>query len=210
MGTSKDAIETPTFVYFDLGRVLLHFDHAIACEQLAEAANTTPQVVREMVFETERQNQYERGEVTTAEFLQFFRTATGTDATDAALLHAAGAIFEPHVEVVALMERVGQRAPLGVLSNTCEAHWDYAWERFEFLRTNFRHYVLSYKVGAMKPSPEIYRAAAAMCDTEPAKLLFIDDLAANADAARDAGWDAIHFVSAPQLNDELSQRGLLD
>lgn len=210
MANRTDApADPPDFIYFDLGRVLLHFDHAIACEQLAAAAGVTPQRVREVVFDSDLQHQYERGEVSTADFLRIFRQATGAAASDQALVYAAGAIFEPHVEVLELLEQVHLRRPLGVLSNTCEAHWHYAWDRFEFLRTRFRHYALSYEVGCMKPSPQIYSAARDLCAADPSRMLFIDDLPANVQGALDAGWDAIHFVAPEQLKRDLSRRGLL-
>ena len=72
---------------------LLHFDHGIACRQLAALASVHPDRVREIVFESDLQHQYERGEVTSAEFLDAFRRATGAESEDASLLHAAGAIF---------------------------------------------------------------------------------------------------------------------
>ena len=35
----------PKFIYFDLGNVLLRFDHELACRQMAAVAGTTPELV---------------------------------------------------------------------------------------------------------------------------------------------------------------------
>ena len=40
----------PQFIYFDLGNVLLHFDHAIACRQIGQLAGIPEQRVRDVLF----------------------------------------------------------------------------------------------------------------------------------------------------------------
>ena len=107
------------FVFFDLGRVLLHFDHAIACRQMAEVAGVAAATVRDIVFDSGLEDQYERGEITTIEFYAAFCRAAEVRPDRDALVHAAAAIFTPYAEVVQLLEPLGQRVPMGILSNTC-------------------------------------------------------------------------------------------
>lgn len=59
---------SPRFCYFDLGRVLLDFDHEVAVQQLAELGDVSVDRVREVVFEASLQSDYERGQISTAEF----------------------------------------------------------------------------------------------------------------------------------------------
>jgi len=42
----------------------------------------------------------------------------------------------------------------------------------------------------------------------PAELVFLDDVAANVQAARDAGWQALQFFDAAQCEVDLEQAGL--
>jgi len=64
-------------------------------------------------------------------------------------------------------------------------------------------------VKLLKPDPRIYLALLERIKRNAQECLFIDDSQANVAAARQLGFDAIHFVSPDQLQKELSSRGLL-
>jgi putative hydrolase of the HAD superfamily len=198
------------FFYFDLGNVLLTFDHGIACRKLAALANTTPALVRMIVFDTDLQWRYERGEITTHEFAEHFCRETGTRADIDQLERACAEIFELHVPIVPLVAQLkaaGHR--LGILSNTCAAHWQYVFDgRYRILRELFEVYALSYELKSMKPEPQIYQAAAAMAGVAPQDIFFTDDRLDNVQGALAAGYDAVPFVSAQQLQRDLHRRGV--
>ena len=111
------------------------------------------------------------------EFCEAFRAATGTTCDSRQLLHAHGAIFQLNVTTLPIVGALrGAQHRLGILSNTCESHWQYCWEgKFVFLRTCFETYVLSYEAGAMKPSAQIYATAAERAGVPPAEIFFVDD-----------------------------------
>ncbi len=73
----------------------------------------------------------------------------------------------------------------------------------------FRAGVFSARVGMIKPEAAIFAHAAEAFGIDPVDTLFIDDVRHNADAARAAGWQALHFENAAQCEAELAQRGLL-
>ena len=47
------------FLYFDLGNVLLYFDHEIGCRQIAEVAGLTAQEVRRVLLDGDLLARYE-------------------------------------------------------------------------------------------------------------------------------------------------------
>jgi FMN phosphatase YigB (HAD superfamily) len=51
--------------------------------------------------------------------------------------------------------------------------------------------VYSHEVGIAKPDPAAYELTARRLGVEPHEVLFLDDVAANVDAARRAGWHAV-------------------
>ncbi|WP_207081764.1 HAD-IA family hydrolase [Nocardioides sp. S5] len=51
--------------------------------------------------------------------------------------------------------------------------------------------VYSHEVGVAKPDPAAYELAARRLGVEPHEVLFLDDVEANVDAARRAGWHAV-------------------
>jgi putative hydrolase of the HAD superfamily len=197
------------FLYFDLGRVLLHFSVDRMCRQMAELAGIEPAAVRSAIFESDLQNRYERGEITGREFHEAFCRATGTQTDWAAMTIAGSAIFELNVSmlpVVSQLRAAGHR--LGILSNTCEGHWEYCLTRFRVLAEDFQVYTLSYQIGAVKPHVEIYREAARLAGVRPEEIFFTDDLEANVHGARAVGFDAVAYTGTWQLTADLRARGV--
>jgi 2-haloacid dehalogenase len=98
--------------------------------------------------------------------------------------------------------------PTYVLSNASAETWPFAVERFPFL-DRFDGVLLSGEVGLAKPDPEIFHGLCRRFDLRPESTLFIDDKAANVDAARRLGFTAHHFRDAGSLRTELVALGLL-
>jgi HAD superfamily hydrolase (TIGR01509 family) len=68
---------------------------------------------------------------------------------------------------------------------------------------------VSCRTGLRKPDDRAYLGAAETLKKRPADLLFIDNDAENCVAAERAGLEAIHFVGARPLHQDLQSRGLL-
>ena len=199
----------PAFLYFDLGKVLLDFDLEVMCRQMGEVACLEPAKVREALFAGHLQRQYELGEITSREFYEAFCRATGASADCDALVHAGSDIFTVNatmLPVVSHLRRAGYR--LGILSNTCEGHWEHCRRRFRILQDTFEQYALSYRLRAAKPDPAIYLAAAKLAGVEPREIFFTDDIAGHVEGAKAVGFDAVQYLATPQLVDELRKRGL--
>lgn len=81
-------------------------------------------------------------------------------------------------------------------------------ERFPFLAT-FDGYVISGFEGVAKPDRAIFEILRSRFALEPQATLFIDDSAANVEAARAAGFRAIRFTGPDHLRDHLTGLGLL-
>jgi glucose-1-phosphatase len=199
----------PKFLYFDLGNVLLTFDVGVICRRMAQVAGIEPAQVMEAVFHNQLQIRYERGEITTRDYYEAFCRETGTRADAEGLNRAACDVFELRASilpVVAQLKQSGYR--LGILSNTCEVHWEYFIRRFRVLLEAFDLFALSYEIKAAKPDAAIFRAAANLAGVEPRDIFFTDDIAGHVAGACAAGYDAVQFTSTPQLVADLRQRGL--
>jgi len=199
----------PRFLYFDLGNVLVTFDVGVMCRQMGEVAGIEPSGVMEAVFGQGLLARFETGQLATEQFYQEFCRATGTRPDRAALTLAASDIFHLRtsiIPVVAQLRQAGYR--LGILSNTCEIHWECCRRRFRLLGDLFAVHALSFRIGAIKPDAAIFRAAAALAGVEPGEIFFTDDCPGHVAGARAAGWDAVQFTSTPELVAELHRRGL--
>jgi putative hydrolase of the HAD superfamily len=198
----------PSFIYFDLGNVLLMFDEEIAARQIADVAGIGVERVKEVVYDG-LAVPYERGELDSQQFYEIFCKQTGTRPDYDALKWAASDIFTLNVRmlpVIAALQRVGYR--LGILSNTNCMHWQHVTGRYEILTAVFDRFALSYQIGAMKPDREIFTAAAEIAEVAPEEIFFTDDRPDNVEGARAAGFDAVPFASPAALCAALRQRGL--
>jgi 2-haloacid dehalogenase len=110
------------------------------------------------------------------------------------------------VEVLAELHAAGLR--LVGLSNWSAEMFPVALERFDFLAW-FEGIVISGEVGVNKPDRRIFEHLAQRFGIEPQEAVFVDDSAANIDAATDLGFCAIHFTDATALRQVLVRLGLL-
>ncbi|HYJ61598.1 MAG TPA: HAD-IA family hydrolase [Actinomycetota bacterium] len=95
-------------------------------------------------------------------------------------------LYDDVVVTLAALRAAGVRTAL--ISN-CDHFARHVVDRLE-LRERFDAVILSYEVGAKKPSPEIYAAAlAAVGDVTPGDAVFVDDQTSYCDGARDTGID---------------------
>ncbi len=200
----------PSFLYFDLGNVIAPFDVQRACRQMAEVLAISAESIRQQIIDGPIQVAYETGKLTTDDFLEEICRLTNSSPDRRVLLDAYNNMFELAEPVVGLIQglrNVGYR--VGLLSNTCEAHWRFcAEERFPVLRQLFDVQILSYEVQAMKPDRRIYEAAAQAARTPAEQIFFTDDRQENIDGARRAGFDAVLYETWEGLIEALAIRGV--
>ncbi len=196
----------PKFIYFDLGKVLLSFSFERMCGLLGDAAGIAPQQVKD-VLGAGMQADYEAGKLDSRGFHEQFCRATGTRPEYDCFFRAFNEIFTPIVSmlpVVAELYKAGYR--LGILSNTCECHWNYCLRRYVVLRDLFSVYALSYEIGELKPSAAIFCQAAELAGCRPEEIFYTDDIAGHVAGARSAGLDAVVYTSTAELVKELRAR----
>ena len=195
-------------ILFDLGNVLLYFDHQRMCRQIAELFGCSGWQVQELLFDGGLLYQYELGQVTTDQAHGELQRALGRSVEREALLEAVSDIFwrnEPIEPVIDGLLGVG--IPLVMVSNTCEAHMQWVQERFDIV-ARFSKRALSYEVGSAKPDPEIFQRAVALAGVPAHECFFTDDISENVAAARELGLEAERFVDTNTLLGDLAKRGI--
>jgi 2-haloacid dehalogenase len=117
-----------------------------------------------------------------------------------------GGPIEPTVEILDELRRADVR--LYALSNWSAETFPVARPRFTFLEW-FDGIVISGEARLIKPDPRIFELLLRRFDLDAATTVFIDDHAANVDAAAAIGMRALRFVDAPTLHRDLLGLGLL-
>jgi FMN phosphatase YigB (HAD superfamily) len=117
-------------------------------------------------------------------------------------------MFEPIEPMFALARTLSATYRVHLLSNVGELHWGQLVR--EFGLDVLGHGALpSFEARVMKPDPRIYAEAERRFDLAPARTVFIDDLAANAAAARARGWHAIQHAAPEQTIAALAALGVV-
>jgi putative hydrolase of the HAD superfamily len=195
-------------VILDLGKVIIDFDSRRSVEYLLDRWPVDLADIMAIMGNHELLNRYETGRISSATFQRAVCERLGVECSPEEFKQLWGHMFLP-VPLVReeLLMALKRQARLFLLSNTSELHFDFLLENFPILR-HFEEYILSYKVGAMKPDEKIYRSALRAAGTEPERIFFSDDRAENVEAALRLGMKAVPFVSENQLRCELVMAGL--
>jgi len=197
-------------VLFDFGNVVVPVDFRGCYEALSAVCPHAPQDVPRIFSGSGLASQYEKGRISTEEFVERTCQLLSMNVTSEEFWDLWGRIFLPDPLLPeSLFEAVRARHRLLLLSNTNAMHFELARQRFALLR-HFDGYVLSYEVGAMKPSPEIYQEAIARAGCRPEECFFTDDVLANVEGARREGMQAVQFHSWEQLQAALRAHGILE
>jgi putative hydrolase of the HAD superfamily len=190
-------------IIFDMGNVLVHFCHDRMCRQIGALSDHTSAQVRQLLIDSQRLWDFERGRLTAAEFHRDWERLVDRPLDPAAVALAASDIFalnEPIVPVLDALRSQGLR--LVLLSNTSIWHYEFIWRTWDVLQ-RFDETVLSFEVGAIKPEPEIYRAAIDRAGCAPHEAFYTDDIPRYVEAGRQHGLQAEVFVGVPQLREHL-------
>ena len=199
----------PRFFYFDLGQVLVRFQLPKMLRQIAAVSEVDVATVEHVLFAGGLQKALELGHLTSDAFYEAFCRKTRSRPPYEPLAEAARAFFETNHSILPVVAQMRQaRYRTGVLSNTCDLHWQYCLRQYAIIAEMFDVYALSYEIGAMKPDPAIFKAAADLAGYAPHEVFFTDDIAENVAGARAAGFDAVQYVGTSELVAELRRRGV--
>lgn len=202
-------------VVFDFGGVLFDWQPHEFLARLLPELTPTPEAARALAanfFQAWGGDwaAFDRGTIEPEALAQTIARRTGLAVHDTRkVIEGVPNELRPVAGTVALLHRLRAAGHgLYYLSNMPESYAQHLQANHDFLGL-FRDGVFSSRVKLIKPEPEIYTHALVAFGIEAGHTLFIDDMAHNADAARAAGWHALHFQNPAQCERELVRHGLL-
>jgi putative hydrolase of the HAD superfamily len=194
-------------IIFDLGKVLVHFDFKRGYQALEGLCPYPAMEIPRRLGETDLVERFETGLLEPRDFVQQLTRILELRVDYDRFCQIWSSIFGHTLVPERMLEGLAARYRLVLLSNTNAIHFEMIRENYPILR-HFHDLVLSYEVKAMKPDPEIYRAAIQRAGCLPEECFYTDDIARYVDGARQLGIDAVQFLSADQLESELKARGI--
>lgn len=196
-------------VIFDLGKVIVDFSREDIAKGLAgfSALNQyqNPDNIINYLFDTgyKEVTQYEEGNITSEEFFRRLKEIFGLDMSYEGFKSVWSEIFVENDGIAELIGSLKKDFPLSLLSNTNELHFEYIKNQFPVIH-EFDEWILSYKIGKMKPDSEIFRTALSRAEVNPEEAIFIDDIGEYVLAAQEMGIHAVEFKSAEQITHDIN------
>lgn len=190
---------------FDLGKVILPFEHRQIAVKLHEASmirdRFKPDDVFQFLFDHSRGfvNVYEEGRTTSRDFFMKLRERYKLDLEFEEFKEIWNNIFEedPAVnEVILYLKKKGY--PVFLLSNTNEMHFTYIMEKYPIINY-LDEWILSFEVGAKKPSARIYDTIFEKKTVERHEVIYIDDIPEYIEAAAARGIPGIVYRKAEDI-----------
>jgi glucose-1-phosphatase len=195
-------------IIFDIGRVLVRLDIAGAMRGLAASASLSPEETWAAIEHDPRWRDWQEGRMSPRDWQLHICRRLGVDLTFEQFSEVWNRVLDPNPLIdSSLLEYLSKHYRLAVLSNTDPLHVAELERRFDFFRF-FSRRIYSCTVGATKPSPLIFREALRACKVTADAAIYIDDIPAYVDAARQLGMSAIVFRSPEQLATDLESLGL--
>ncbi len=191
----------------DFGGVICSFDYDLFCARMAQRTGRTLPEIRDAAFAVGLQREFESGMLSGREYHRAVMAGLGQDIPYEEFCRMYGDIFTPIPGTGELLRRLRERYTLYLLSDTNEIHFDYVWKTQPALQL-FAEFILSYRIGAMKPDPAIYREALRRSGLPAEACVFVDDRPANVEGAERAGIRAVVFESAQQMARKLCRAGV--
>jgi glucose-1-phosphatase len=201
------------WVVFDLGGVVVKLNIDGALEALARRSETDGNLIKSFMGARDESNlspdeKMQLGLLDIDQYAALLNQALRRKLTREEIVDLRMQVIQGEDEdVLEIIRSLSVRRKVACFSNTHAIHWDHMLANYQSFRL-FHRAVASHLIHAAKPDPKAFAIACRELEAEPAELLFIDDALANAEAARAAGWQAIHFKGAAALREELEEYGL--
>jgi len=195
-------------IIFDIGRVLIRVNISRAMDGLASGLSLTPQEVWSAIQNDPHWPDWQEGRISPRDWYLHLTKRLGASLSFDQFSEVWNRALDPHpIHSESFLENLSRNYRLALLSNTDPIHMSHEEVRFPFFRF-FPIRIYSYRVGASKPDPVIYRQALQACKVRAGEAVYVDDVAAYAEAARRLGMAAIVFQSPEQLQSDLRSLGI--
>lgn len=196
-------------VIFDMNNVIVRMDFSRCHHALATVCSYAVSEIPRLIRSTGLVERFETGEASPEDFRREVSGILQMNVDYARFWEIWSSIFAPEPIIPeAMLEGLKRHQRLLLLSNTNSMHFQWVHDNHPNLLKHFDSLILSYKIGALKPSPRIYQEAIAQAGCPAEECFFTDDQPPYVEGARKQGIDAVQFESLEQLQHEMHARGI--
>ena len=181
-------------VMFDLGNVIICFDHMIAAKKIAKYCDRSPREIYDLFFYSDLTEKFDSGKIDEDEFFNEVKRVLNLNGLDKSEFYKIwNDIFWENPKVAELIADVKRYYDkFFIISNVNKPHFEYIWRKFPVVR-GADEIILSYEIGVLKPASEIYKTAIEKAQCLPFEVFYTDDRPELVAAARKMGLVAEVF-----------------
>jgi FMN phosphatase YigB (HAD superfamily) len=195
-------------IYFDLGKVIVDFDHSRAAQELLKVSPLSLNEAMAVLSDSALVLEYERGKLSSEELYRKVCRALQMEVSMERFRDLWGSMFLPEPLLSeAFLLALKKKYRLMLLSNTNELHFDFLLQHYPLLRL-IEERLLSYQVGCLKPETRIFELAVGKARVAAQSIFFTDDRPENVESARRVGIQALQFQSESQLRLGMISQGI--
>lgn len=199
------------FIVFDLGKVLIDFDHRIAAKRAALFCDKTPEEIFNYFFDCRLTVLFEEGKISPAEFFLQMKKALNLRLAYEEFLPIWNEIFsftEKNRAVYNLSKKLRNHYKIALLSNINILHFDYCKNNFPIFGV-FHNLFLSFKLKLVKPDPLIYKKVLKILKALPDEVFYTDDRPELIEESRRLGIRGFVFKDMLKLKIDLQNSGVI-
>ena len=197
-------------ILFDLGRVLVDFDHLRAAQRISAFCSKTPRQIYDLFFESGATIAFEAGKITPEDFYLQVKQMLGLKLSYDSFEPIWNDIFflsAKNRSVFGLANTLRVNYKIAMLSNINILHYEYLRKNFPVFGA-FDKVFLSFQLGLIKPDLEIYNLVIRDLGVSPQEIFYIDDRPELVESAKSLGIQGQVFVNFGQLINDLGDAGI--
>jgi HAD superfamily hydrolase (TIGR01509 family) len=197
-------------VIFDLGNVMVSFNHHFAAEKIARLSAKTEKEIFQFFFDSPLTGLFEEGKISPREFFREVKKALKLDIDYADFLPVWNEIFfltDSNRAVYKLAKGLRKNYRVALLSNINTLHFDYLKDNFPVFDA-FHNLLFSFEMKLKKPDARIYKKALAVLAARPEETFYTDDRQELIESSRKLGIQGFVFKGVKQLKKDLKDAGV--
>ena len=197
-------------VVFDLGNVLINFDHRRAARRISSFSALAADEIYRLFFDSEITGAFEEGSIAPGDFYEHVRRVLNARLSYEQFLPIWNEIFfltDDNLSLHKLARSLSGHYRVSVLSNINTLHLSYIRRSFPFF-SQFPLVLASCELGVRKPAPSIYRQTLEKLEVSPGECFYTDDRPELISAARSMGIRAFVYRGHEQLLKDLRSSGI--
>jgi putative hydrolase of the HAD superfamily len=197
-------------ILFDLGNVLIDFDHRIAAKRISKFSDNSPDEVFNLFFDSKLTRLFEQGKIQPEDFFREVKKILHADIEYREFLPIWNEIFflsDKNRQVYDLAKFLRKKYRLALLTNINILHFEYLKDEFGVFDA-FDNILASCELGLTKPDPLIYKKTIDILDVSPGEAVYFDDRPELIESAAGLGIRSFLFHSVEQLKKDLFSCGI--